>query len=83
MPEPLATNEYTIKDCFTFAEELQGFDSKLLMVSFDLELLFTNISLQETIDLCEENLFQDRTHIDNLSKESFCELFTIGLCLNH
>ena len=46
------------------------------MVGFDIESLFTNISLQETIDLCVENLFQDRTHVDNLSKDSFCELLT-------
>ena len=74
--EPLTTNEYTIKDSFTFAEELQSFDSKLVMASFDVESLFTNIPLQETIDLCVENLFQDRTHVDNLSKDSFRELLT-------
>ena len=72
--EPLTTNEYTIMDSFTFAEELQSFDSKLVMVGFDIESLFTNISLQETIDLCVENLFQDTTHVDNLSKDSFREL---------
>ena len=60
MLEPLITNEYTIKDSFTYAEELQSFDSKLVMASFDIESLFTNIPLQETIDLCVENLFQDR-----------------------
>ena len=64
--EPLITNKYTIKDSFTFAEELQSFDSKLVMASFDIESLFTNIPLQQTIDLCVENLFQDRTHVDNL-----------------
>ena len=74
--ELLTTNEYTIKDSFAFAEELQSFDSKLLMASFDIESLFTNIPLQETIDLCVENLFQDRTHVDNLSKDSFRELLT-------
>ena len=74
--ESLTTNEYTIKDSFTFAEELQSFDSKLVMASFDIESLFTNIPLQETIDLCVENLFQDRTHVDNLSKDSFRELLT-------
>ena len=50
MQEPLTTNEYTIKDSFTFAEELQSFDSKLVMASFDIKLLFTNIALQETIE---------------------------------
>ena len=46
------------------------------MASFDKELLFTIIPLQETIGLCGENLFQDRTHVDNLSKDSFRELLT-------
>ena len=35
MLEPLTTNKYTIKDSFTFAEELQSFDSKPVMASFD------------------------------------------------
>ena len=74
--EPLTTSKYSIKGSFTFAEELQSFDSKLVMASFDIESLFTNIPLQETIDLCVENLFQDRTHFDNLSKDSFRDLLT-------
>ena len=64
MPEPLTT-EYTIKDSFTFLEELQSFDSKLVMASYHIEPLFTNISLQETINLCVKNLFKDRTNVDN------------------
>ena len=79
--EPLTTNEYTIKDSFTFAEELPSFDSKLVMTSFDIESLFTNIPMQETIDLCVENLFKDKTHVDNLSKDSVGCL--LGPCLNH
>ena len=51
--------EYTIKDSFTFAEELPSFDSKLVMASFDIESIFTNIPLQETTDLYVENLFQE------------------------
>ena len=37
MLEPLTTNEHTIKESFTFAEELQSFDSKPVMASFDIE----------------------------------------------
>ena len=48
MLEPLTTNEYPIKNSFTFAEELQSFDSKLVIASFDIESLFTKITLQET-----------------------------------
>ena len=77
MLEPLIFNEYTIKGSFKFAEELRSFDSKLVMTSFDIQSLFTNIPLQETIDLCVENLFKDRTHVDNLLKDCFCELLTV------
>ena len=81
MLEPLTTNEYTIRNSFTFAEELQSFDSKLVMARFYIQSLFTNIPLQETIDLCVENLFKDKTHVDNLSKDSVGCL--LGPCLNH
>ena len=56
---PLTSNEYTIKDSFPFAEELLSFDSNLVMASFELEALFTNIPLKETIDLCVDILFYD------------------------
>ena len=69
MLEPLTTNEYTINDSFTFAEELQSFDSKLVMASFDIESIFINIPLQETFGLCVENLLKDWTHVNNLSKD--------------
>ena len=69
-----------IKDPFIFAQEIQSFDSKLVMASFDIESLFTNIILQETIDPCV-----DRTHVDNLSKDSFDPLaeFLSTLSRNH
>ena len=72
--QPLTTNEYTLKDSFKFSEELQSFYSKLVIASFDKESLFTNIPLQETTDLCVENLFKDRT----LSVSCLLEQ-----CLNH
>ena len=46
------------------------------MASFDIESTFTNIPLQETSNLCVENLFKDRTLVDNLSEDSFRELLT-------
>ena len=64
------------KDSYTFAEELQSFDSKLVVASFGTRSLFTDITLQDTIDLCAESLFKDKTHVDNLSKDSFRELLT-------
>ena len=72
----LTTNKYTIKDSFTFTEELQNFDPKILIASFNIASPFTNIHLQETIDLCMENLSNNSTHADDLSKDSFRESLT-------
>ena len=44
------------------------------MTSCDIKSLFVNISLKETIDLSDKNLFKNRIHIDNLLKDSFREL---------
>ena len=74
--EPLITNDCIIKN-FTFAEKLQSFDSTNLgMASFHIESLIANIPLQEKTDLCVQNLFKDRTHVDNLLKDSFLELLS-------
>ena len=49
------------------------------MASFDIESIFTNIPLQETIDLCVQKLFEDKNYIDGLSKDSFCEMLTVTI----
>ena len=45
-------NEFTVKDSFAFAEEIVHQDSKLFMGSLNVDLLFTNIPLEETINIC-------------------------------
>ena len=47
------------------------------MASFDVESLSTNIPLKETIDLCVDILFYDRTNIDGITKDYFHDLLTI------
>ena len=42
---PLTSNEYTIKDSFSFDKEVLEFDASLFMASFDIKSLFTNIPL--------------------------------------
>ena len=74
---PLTSNEYTIKDSFSFSKKLLTFDSNLLLASFDIESLFTNILLKETIDLCVDILFSNTTNIDGITKEYFHELLSI------
>ena len=46
----IAFNELTERDYFTFAEEVVHQDSTFFMGSLDVETLFTNIPLEETIN---------------------------------
>ena len=74
---PLTSNEYAIKDSFSFSKELLTFDSNLVLASFDIESLFTNISLKETTDLCVDILFSNTTNLDDITKDYFHELLSI------
>ena len=55
---PLTSNDFTIKDSFSFAEEVSSFDCAYYMTSFDIESLFTNIPLEETINIRVDKLFE-------------------------
>ena len=47
----------TMKDQFSFATKVLGFDTSSFMVSFDIKSLFTNIPLAETLEPYVENLY--------------------------
>ena len=72
--ETLANNQYTIRDSIYFSKELRNFDSSLIIASFDEKSFFSNIPLQETRDLSTKNLFENKQHFHDISKESFCIL---------
>ena len=60
--KPIITNEYTIKDSFSFAKEVEEFDPNVIMTGFDVKSLFTNIPLTETIGLFVENFYRNQTY---------------------
>ena len=62
----ITQNEFTVKDSFTFVDEILTQDSDLYMASLDVDALFTNIALDETIDICVKKLFKTS---DTLGKE--------------
>ena len=74
--KPSTLNEYTIKDSFSFEKELLNYDCNLVMASFDVEPLFTNIPLHETIDLSGELLLNDKPNIDGFTVTDFNEFLT-------
>ena len=56
---PLTTNEFTVKNFFDFAKEVFNHDHNLYMAGLDVESLFTNIPLEETIkELCQRFILQ-------------------------
>ena len=75
--KPLTENEYTVHDSFSFAREVSQFNSKDLMVSLDIESLFTNIPLEETIDNIINDLFLKTDKVHNFEWEK--SFFSISI----
>ena len=69
---------HTYKDSFTFTNQLKQLDlsahPNLTMCSFDVTNLFTNVPLEETIEICVDNLFHSDIALPHLSEEAFREL---------
>ena len=70
---PLTLNEYKIE------EGLWNYDSNLTITSFDIESLFTNIPLLETIDLSVKLLFNDKLIINGFTISGFHDLLTVTM----
>ena len=75
----LTLSVYTIKDLFSFVEEVPSFDCAHYMTSFDKESVFTNIPLEETINICVDKLFEIKTKYNNLTKISFRSLLELAI----
>ena len=75
---PSTANEYTVIDSFHFEEEICQQDSNLHIASLDVDSLFTNIPLDETIDICVDNLYNDNGNPPNIPKHDFRNLLNIA-----
>ena len=62
---PFTTNKYTVDNSYSFVSDIKQFNNvnKYYMCSFDVENLFTNIPLHETIDICLNHLFKTNVKI--------------------
>ena len=59
-----------------FAKEITKTDCNYAMASFDVKSLFTNILLEETIKNCVNDLFFEKSKIDNLTKQDVYDLLS-------
>ena len=72
---PAISYDHCTKDLFTFADEIQKVrHPSLFMVSFDVESLFTNIPLAETINLAVDTIFKSNPNL-KISKKDLKALF--------
>ena len=62
------TNKYKVKYLFNFVTEIVDQDSSNLMGSLDIDSLFTNVPIEETIENCKNNLFKNKDTVHGLKK---------------
>ena len=75
----ITQNEFTVEDSFTFVDEILTQNSDLYMASLDVDALFTNIPLQETIDICVKRLFKTLDAlVKGISKNDFRDLLNLA-----
>ena len=67
---PLVPNDYSCKEPFSFVSQIKNANlSKQFLVSYDVTSLFTNIPIQETIDIAINLIFNHNTNLNITRKE--------------
>ena len=81
--KPLIRNKFTVKHSFHFAEVIVDQQHDLFMGSLGVDSLFTNIPLEETIEICTNELFKESETVEGLSKAEFKELclWLLRICI--
>ena len=71
-------NEFTVKDSFVFAEEIVHQDSKFCIGGLDVDSLFTNVPLEETINICTNLIYDNVDVIEGINKFEFRNLLSLA-----
>ena len=68
--------KYTLKDSFEFADTIKELKipRNAHMASFDIKSLFTNVPVEETINICAQELYHSDLEKPKIKEESFKEL---------
>ena len=83
MVNPLIPKDYCADDTFSFVQDVRNIDTHgCFMVSYDVTSLFTNIPLEETIELAVNLVFEKNPNI-KISKAELKELFQVATSQSH
>ena len=74
----ITSGKFTVKDTFCFAKEIIEQDSSLVMSSLDVDILFTNIPLDETTDICTNTIYSQQDVIEDINKQEFQNLLSLA-----
>ena len=82
---PFTTNEYTIRNSYDFFSFLRNTNvpENAYMASFDITSLFTNIPLEETINIAIDNLYANDNDFNGMSKRDFKQLLSLSVKENY
>ena len=82
--KPLSLNRYTVSDIFEFTNEIQNMEiaNGDILVSYDVSSLFTNVPLDETIEILANRAFTNNwfnvTYDLNLTKMDLVDLLRVA-----
>ena len=80
-----SSGNYLVSNSFSFVNDLfsSNFNSdNLIMASFDIKSLFTNMPLDETIDIIVTKLFSNSTHFHGFNSDDFTKLLQLSVKLS-
>ena len=67
-----------MKDFVEFAKLICEQDARLFMASLDVNSLFTNVPLEETISISVNELFKSNSSIHGLNKKQITEMLSLA-----
>ncbi|XP_069992340.1 uncharacterized protein [Penaeus vannamei] len=78
--KPITTSEYSVHNSFDFAKQMSkiSLENHVIMASFDIQSLFTNIPLKEIMDICTNRLFENTDNVHNLTRDQFKKLLKLS-----
>ena len=79
MLSELTKNKYVSKDSFEFAKNVREQNPEFFMASFDIDSLFTNVPLDETIEISVKKLFGRNKKYKGFSRQQFKTLLSLAV----
>ena len=83
--QPFTTNQYTLKKLLWIKETIENknFPPNVVIASFDIASLYTNVPIQETVDIAVNKVCDVGNDIRNMTKQTFKKLLLLCVNDNH